>query len=406
VRDRAAEGPAERAFLDVLPGLFVFAAGYDFGQRDHLVAASALPYLYAAARRARGEAPRGGIAAAVLAGIGFALKPYFLAIPVLVELGVLASRGARGWRRDPVPWVMAGLWAVYLVSLPLFFRAYLFGVLPLVWNLYLGQSGLGPVDMLLVPQVGAAVLLLVPLLWPALRPGSALARMLALAALGGLVSAVAQRKGWSYHVLPLALFTLALAALLAARLLDALDAGRRFAAGWLVALLGLAFVVWAGEANEAPWNQLTYARSDAAGLTALLQRGAEGQLVLVLSPQVAPIFPALNYAHATLALRTMNMWMLEGSYRACPADGRRYRDIQDMSDTEFFVFRSVAEDFARARPAAVIVDRYAGIADCDGVAFDFIAYFSRHPLFAEAWSHYRWAGGVGRFSLFSRADRG
>jgi hypothetical protein len=75
-----------------------------------------------------------------------------------------------------------------------------------------------------------------------------------------------------------------------------------------------------------------------------------------------------------------------------------------MSDSEFFVFRTVAEDFARAPPAAVIVDRYAGIPDCNGVPFDFIAYFSRHPLFAEAWSHYRPAAGWYRFRLFTRAD--
>ena len=125
LRDPAVEGPVERLLLAVLPGLFVFAQGYDFGQRDPMMAASALPYLYAAARRARGEAPRGRIAAAVLAGLGFALKPYFLGIPALVELAVMLGVGWRRWRRDPVPWIMAGLWAVYLVSLPLFFRAYL-----------------------------------------------------------------------------------------------------------------------------------------------------------------------------------------------------------------------------------------------------------------------------------------
>jgi hypothetical protein len=408
LRDPAIDGPVERLLLTVLPGLFVFSVGYDFGQRDSLMAAAALPYVYAAARRARGEAPRGRIAAAVLAAVGFALKPYFLGIPALVELAVLVGCGPRRWLRDPVPWIMAALWAAYLAALPLAFPDYVFGVLPLVWNLYLNQTGLGPLDMLMIPQLGAAVLLLAPLLWPALRPttqpGGVLVRLLALAALGGLASAVAQRKGWSYHVLPLELFTLALAVLLAARLLDALEAARRFAAGGLVALLGLAFVVWAGEANEAPWNELTYGHSDVAGLTALLKRTAEGQRVLVLSPQVAPIFPALNYAHATLALRTMNMWMLEGNYRTCPANGRRYRDVGEMPATEAFVFHTVAEDFARAPPAAVIVDRYPGIPDCNDVTFDFIAYFSRDPLFAETWSHYRPVAEWGRFRLFTRAN--
>ncbi len=409
LRDPTVEGPVERLLLAVLPGLFVFSVGYDFGQRDPLMAASALPYLYAAARRARGEAPRGRIAAAVLAAVGFALKPYFLGIPALVELAVLAGCGPRRWLRDPVPWIMAALWAVYLAALPLAFPHYVFGVLPLVWSLYLNQTGLSLIDMLMVPRVGAAVLLLAPLLWlalrPATRPDAALVRVLALAALGGLASAVVQRKGWSYQIVPLELFTLGLAVVLAARLLDALDAARRFAAAGLVALLGLAFVVWAAETNEAPWNELTYARSDAAGLTALLKRTAEGQRVLVLSPQVAPIFPALNYAHAILALRTMNMWMLEGNYRTCPADGRRYRDVQDMSASESFVFNTVAADFARAPPAAVIVDRYPGIPDCNDATFDFIAYFSRNPLFAETWSHYRPVAEWGRFRLFTRKDQ-
>jgi hypothetical protein len=408
LRDRTVGGPVEGVLLVVLPGLFVFAAGYDFGQREHLMAASALPYLYAAARRARGEAPPGRVAAAVLAGVGFALKPYFLGIPVLVEIGVLASCGWRRWRRDPVPWVMGALWLLYLASLPLLFGDYVFGVVPMVWDLYLNLTGLSLLDTLLVPRVGTAALLLAPLLWLTLRstpwPGAALPRLVGLAALGGLASVVAQRKGWSYHIVPLELLTLALAVLLAARLLDALDATRRLTAPVLAALLGLTFVVWAAENDQAPWNELAYRDSDVAHLTALLERTAEGERVLVLSPLVSPIFPALNYAHARLTLRTMNMWMLEGNYRTCLPDDRLYRDVWEMPRIEFFVFRTVAEDIARAPPAVVIVDRYPGIPDCNNEAFDFIEYFSRNPLFAEIWSHYRLAAEWGRFRLFTRAD--
>ena len=43
VRERDDEGPAERALLDVLPGLFLFDAGYDFGQREHLMAVRRCP---------------------------------------------------------------------------------------------------------------------------------------------------------------------------------------------------------------------------------------------------------------------------------------------------------------------------------------------------------------------------
>src|SRR5262249_10588305 len=121
VRDRASEGAAERAFLDVLPGLFIFAAGYDFGQREYLMAVSALPYLVAAARGGRGETPGSRIPLALVAAVGFALKPHFLGIPALIEFFLLVSRLRRGAALrsvlgDPVPWTMAAVWGCYVVS--------------------------------------------------------------------------------------------------------------------------------------------------------------------------------------------------------------------------------------------------------------------------------------------------
>ena len=133
VRDRDREGPVERVLLDVLPGLMVFAAGYDIGQRETLMVAAGFPYILAAARREAGARPRARLTTAVLAGLGFALKPHFLGIPAAVELALLAGRCRRlgwrdGWRetwRDPVPWLMAAVWLAYLASLPLVFPQYL-----------------------------------------------------------------------------------------------------------------------------------------------------------------------------------------------------------------------------------------------------------------------------------------
>ena len=57
-----------------------------------------MPYLAAAVLRLEGgQIPRKSVAICIglLAGIGFALKPFFLAIPALVELLLLARLG---WR--------------------------------------------------------------------------------------------------------------------------------------------------------------------------------------------------------------------------------------------------------------------------------------------------------------------
>jgi hypothetical protein len=424
-RDRAAEGPAERAFLDALPILFLLGGGYDFGQREHLMAVGALPYVLAAARRAGGEKPRGRIAIGVLAGIAFALKPHFLAIPGLIELGVLASglpvgaglrRGiavaAARWVRDPVPWLMALVWALYLASLPLVFPDYFGTVVPLVWDFYLELGGYTIWQVLIVPRLAAAYVLLLPLVWIAFRyasvplgvPGGALPRLLGLAGLGALASAIAQHKGWSYHIVPIEFFGCALGAVLAARWLDRVRAsvqppGPRRIAAALVALFGL----YAISNGEAPWKELSYPDSDVAGLTALLKESAAGERVLVLSPAIYPIFPALNYAGVQATLRTMNMWLLQGAYDQCLPDGRRYREVWEMGRAEFFVYRTVAEDFARAPPAAVVVDMSPGIPYCSK-EFDFIEYFKRHPLFAEVWSHYQLTGEWGGFRVYTLKD--
>jgi hypothetical protein len=97
------------------------------------------------------------------------------------------------------------------------------------------------------------------------------------------------------------------------------------------------------------------------------------------------------------------MWMLEGAYDQCLPDGRRYRGVWEMSSGEFFVFRTVAEDFAKAPPAAVVVDKETGIPSC-GEPFDFIEYFERNPLFAEQWSHYRLTAEWDRYKVYTRTD--
>ncbi len=415
-RDRRAEGAAERTFLDVLPVLFLLDAGYDFGQREHLMTIAALPYVLAASRRAAGEAPRGRVAIALVAGTAFALKPYFLGVPGLVELAVLVAVGWRRWLRDPVPWLMAAVWAAYLASLPLVFPGYILTVLPLVWDYYLDLGGSSVGGMLVQPRMDVALCLLAPSLWIAFRaeapfrqPGAALPRLMGLAALGVLASALVQRKGWSYHIVPIELFACGLAAVLAARWLDRLHAAGAPPGRWQIAgaLAGL-FALYSASAGEAPWREMDYVLGRGpnvvAKLAAELREHAAGERVLVLSPAIYPVFPALNYAGATQTLRTMNVWLLEGAYNnGCLPDGKRYRDVAEMPPGELFVWRSVAEDFARAPPPAVVVDLSPGIDWC-GTEFDFVEYFTRNPVFASVWSHYRLVAEWDHFRLYTRKD--
>ncbi|WP_431285824.1 DUF3488 domain-containing protein [Humitalea sp. 24SJ18S-53] len=416
LRRGRAEGPVEAAVLSAAIPLVLFVVGYDFAQREHLMGVVAIPYAILAARRADGLPTGTGLAigTALLAAVGFALKPHFLAVPGLIELLVLGHRAARmgAWAglraslRDAVPWTMASVWLAYLVAIPVLFPDYFGYVLPLVWVYYLDLGVFGAFDVLLSNRLGTAFLGLAVLLpFAARRRAGALAQVLTAAAVGAFISAWVQHKGWSYHAAPILMLAPLAAMLLAARWADRNLAPTRSAAtAWpFAASLAAMLALTAAYAGEAPWREILFRSSKAGILTAKLRQDALRERLLVLSPDIYPVYPALNYARAQSTLRTMNLWLLQGVYRECQPNSTRYRETWEMSRAEFFVYRTVAEDFAAAPPSVVLVAINPGIPWCNG-EFDFLDYFRRHPLFDEAFSPYRQTGEVEGYRIYTRED--
>ncbi len=409
LRRGRAEGPVEQAVLAAAIPLVMLIAGYDFGQREHLMALVAIPYCVLAARRIEGAvvARRLVLGTAVLAAIGFALKPHFLAVPLLVEALVLLRRGPRAALRDAVPWTMASVWIAYLAAIPLIFPDYFAQVVPLVWAYYTELGVFSPWGVLRASQLGTVLLVLLALLPAAFlsRGARALEQSFALAALGAFLAAWVQHKGWTYHATPVIMLAAAAAVTLAASRADrALPPPRAIQAAPALALAATVLLgLFAVRGGEAPWRQFSFSEDRSGRLTAWLRREAHGERLLVLSPDMYPVYPAVVYARATTTLRTMNLWLLQGVYRECRAGEPRYRQTWEMSRAEFFVYRTVAEDFARAPPSAVLVASQTGIPSCRG-RFDFIAYFSRHPLFAETWLRYRLTGEIEGYRLYVREN--
>ncbi|WP_338663120.1 hypothetical protein VQH23_23655 [Pararoseomonas sp. SCSIO 73927] len=408
-------GPVERAALGALVPLALVLPGYDFGQREVLMGGAAIPYAVLAARRMLGmpTGRRMTFGVAVLAALGFALKPHFLGVPLLVEAAVLLRAAATaGWAgalralKDPVPWSLAGVWLLYLASIPLLFPDFFGHVLPLVWDYYVDLGGLSALSALLTPNMSVAALALALVSAACLaRPGGPLVLALWAAMGGAFLAAWVQHKGWTYHVAPTFMLGGLAGGLMAARWLDgALPSARaRRAAPALSALLAAALCLGMVRGGEAPYREIEFETAKAGRLTAWLREHAWNERLLVLTPDIWPIYPALNYARSQSTLPFMNLWLLQGANSTCPESGERYRETWEMSRAEYFVFRTVAEVFAAAPPSAVLVTRHVGIPWC-GKEFDFIEYFNRHPLFAEAFRHYRQQGEIEGYKLYVRED--
>jgi hypothetical protein len=399
----------------LLPPIFMYVAivhpGIEFTQREHLMAVSTLPYLLLAAARAQGDAVARWLAlsVAVLAAVGFAIKPHFLIVPALVELYVLVLRGPRRALRDPVPWTMAAIFLAYgawvLVALP----QYLTEVVPLVTAQYLdlGIGSRGRLGLLLLSDLTPTLLLavlLVPMAF--LATTLHLARVLALALIGAIVFATVQGKGWPYQLVPAEAFAISLGAVLAsdalARAARGSDAAtsRRLALGLLVGFtLGAYYLAGSDRtffARKANWNTGLSGK-----LIGHIEREAAGGAVLALTPGLNPYYPIFNYTGTYQALRFINLWLLQSAYASCLPDGSRYRDPSAMPPSERLVFQAVGQDMARHRPRLVIVDRIPGIPWC-GSEFDFLTYFLRDPAFAAMWDEYREIDSFERYRIFVR----
>ena len=182
--------------------------GVEFGQREHLLVATALPYIALFARMLHGERenPAAALPAGMLAALGCALKPsYVLAFGVMELVG-----RRRGGRMIRLASLSAGATlAMYGLGVLVFCPAFLEKAVPLALALY-GATDTPLWQILLQSRVllaGVAVsVLLAASARRTLPAGQTFLADLLLAlaafALAATVSFVLQGKNWFYHELP------------------------------------------------------------------------------------------------------------------------------------------------------------------------------------------------------------
>ncbi len=410
-------------FLPLVLFLAIVYPGEMFGQREHLMLLGAVPYVMLAAARFEGLPVSRGrlVTIALIAGLGFALKPHFLAIPVLVELYLLTARGWRKTFTDAVPWIILGVMVGYVAAAWLLTPEYFTSVLPLVLTSYEEVGGSNPLHVLYGRLLAPFMLMMIPLTIGAfLLPLTPFTRMVGLAALGGAVSGIMQAKGWPYHLLPAQVMTLLLTVLVICQGIDKLLGARdrweaaaapasvmppvlsmaplRLAVGALMLML----FCLAGGTRTTFYDQINFDNSQAGKLLKLVKKHAQGQPVLIISPGIYPHFPVLNYANARLALRFQTIWPLQGAYESCRPEESRYHDPDKMPPMEQLLRRAVSEDFVKYRPTLVIMDKNPGIRWCGGREFDLTEYFLSIPAFADEFKNYDILYQFDRYVLFKR----
>jgi hypothetical protein len=389
----AGEPPAlARTWLVAIGILVLPLAGYDFGQREHLITLLLLPYLVGAAARAQAlDLPRSlalGLGAA--AGLAIGLKPQFALVVLGVEGLAWRARRAR-WPVLASPELGALAAALALSAVWTAWRApdYLRITLPLLWETY--DAYHTPLARLVywydLPLAGALLLSAGFVRQAAVR---ALARALVAAALAAYAAYLWAGTDWDYHRHPFRVFAIAALTLPLLRPLSrrpvAIAAAVLLAAGSLfLAPLQIRAPRPPGQAWQG-WSQ----GAATAEILGLVESHAPVRSIFVFSTSVTPAFPAVNYAGVGWASRFSCLWPLPAVLRAraqeepaLPEARRRRLDAIGRD-----LIAAVSDDLARARPELVLVPRAPQHQALDGIDLDLFTFFERDPAFARVWSGY------------------
>lgn len=344
------------------------------GQREQIVLLGTLPYAALAAAR-RGERHVPVLLATAIgasAALGFALKPYFLLVPIMLELWLI-SHLRRSWRPlRPETAAVFAVGALYALALLIFAPAYLNETLPLVRLAY-GVTGAPHVSDLLQPQVlvagGALALTAANGRHSFKRAELATAAALLIAALAFAAVYFIQAKGWPYHAIPLlGCASLGLAAALTCQ-------GRAAALSRIAApaLLCLPFILTFVEAKREP--------APSQDLVQAVDGMRPGDSVGFIATDPALAWSIVLQRDLAYPSRYMGFWMM----RAVVSNEQRERPDPRLTVLGRKTVADAVRDFRCRPPRRIIVARPRAGED----GFDILPFFERDAGFRSLIAHYR-----------------
>jgi hypothetical protein len=382
-------GTAPLPLFAVVGTVLLALPGPEFGQREHLLVAAALPYLCIFARSLDGAQTRpvDETIAGILAGFGCALKPQFVFAFALLEI-VGRMHGLPLVRRMTITAAVTVL--VYVGAVLLLYPAYFTSAIPLGLALY-GASDVGWLQLL---SDGRAVLLgnaAALMLWWIYRrkiSDSALPLAVAVFAAASILIWLLEEKSWFYHRLPASILT-TLALLYWVSALLRPEMGRRSA--FFVAISAMVGLSGVGVAAFSRWQEQIEVTAGARLTTERkleqLIRSESARSYIAFSQWIGLGFPVVNNTGVVWSSRFDSMWALVGEVWRRRIDGHVPRDWP--------VHNWVVEDFLVGRPDLAVVDQREGI--------DYVGTLSSFDSrFGKAWSEYRQIAAFDGLRVFRR----
>ncbi len=311
-------------------GRTIFCAGFiaaigmlpldEAGQREQAFSLACVMWVAIFAARLNGQ--RIGLGPAILVGLiaayGFALKHYFLLVPVTLELWLIWKQ-RKDWRPfRPEVLTLAFSAVVYAISVVALVPDYLTEIVPLTAASYQGLRDFGDEPMLVAISkiIGLSSIAFIPFILVLLNrkagPFEPIALGLCWVAILCAFNVCIQAKGWGYHFMPIkAVIILAALALILHKPRAQPEIGLRFSrlvAGTLI--LGNVVIpglkTWTFVQENAPLPEGSPARV----IEQMLEKSPRDSTVAVLSSNPGNAFYRPFQSGKTFYSRYFSAWML------------------------------------------------------------------------------------------------
>lgn len=394
-------------------GMATLAPAASFGQREYLSVLFAMPYLATAAARLDGAVQIRRtllVAAGLLAGIAFAIKPYFLAIPLLVEGLLIARLGWRSLLRAES--VTIGLTIIgYLALVVALVPQYLEFTIPLMRTIYWAFDAVdfsvvvARYQLVAQPFVYGVLIALLARTWTWQHS------VLLLAGAGYSASYFVQAKGFVYHAFPVLMSACVFLGVCIASALhrvwtdrDNLSRPMLFSLFTAMLLLTLPPIRWTFGATvdwyvqyNTTWGKTGLYRN---AVIDLVDRYAPtpDRHFFAFSMHLFPGFPTASYSIAEWSGRSATQGILSAYARRDELDDLALRDkVVQAAELQR---RMVVDDLERYPPSIVLLERSRIRFGMNGRQFDDLAFYLEDPRFKQIWARYEEQAPLGPLRVF------
>ena len=313
--------------LMFLPSLYA-----SYGQREHLMVALCTPYFVACMLYLERLNYRHSATAALLAGIGFCIKPHFTLLFIAAEFSLIISTRSLAPLRRRELWIILFVMSLYYFGLLLWEQGYVQSFLllaPLYHAMY------RPWDLhFLLPALIFSYVALILRYRARSRPDALLWLCLCVAA---LIIYIVARTGFNYQSFPLLAFT-ALAGAFILRV-------SRWRYGFILLHALLAYSVSATPS-------LLAERNTVLALSETIRTYAKGETAVILSNNNYMAFPAVVYSGARWGASLPALYYLDGYLR-----GQR----QENKKAESFFTSAIQADLAKKPKLIAINTRISSV---------------------------------------------